>query len=83
MNKILICVYVPIIEKEFDVYIPVNKKVGYVKKLLIKSISELSDNIFKMNNNVIVSNKLTSNVYNDNDYIIDTDIRNGSKLVIL
>ena len=29
-NKILVIVYVPLIEKEFDIYIPIVKKVGTV-----------------------------------------------------
>ena len=83
MNKVLICVFVPLIEKEYDVYIPVNKKVGYIKKLLIKSIIELSENNYKVSENIVLSNKTTSYVYKDDEYIIDTDIRNGTKLVIL
>jgi hypothetical protein len=83
MEKILICVYVPLIEKEYDVYIPINKKIGYIKKLLIKSINELSDNNFKVNNNITLSNKLTSYVYDEEEFVYNTDIRNGVKLVIL
>ena len=37
-NKILIIVYVPMIEEEYDIYIPVVKKVGTVKNLIIKII---------------------------------------------
>ena len=32
-NKILICLYIPLIEKKYDLYIPINKKVGTIKKL--------------------------------------------------
>lgn len=83
MDKVLVCVYVPLIEKEFDVYIPVNKKISFIKKLLVKSISELSNGNYKVNGNVKISNKITNNVYNEEEYIINTDIRNGSKIVIL
>ena len=40
-NKILVIVYVPMIEKEFDIYIPTVKKIGTIKNLIIK-IVELS-----------------------------------------
>ena len=33
-NKILIELYIPLIEKNYDLYIPINKKVGTVKKLI-------------------------------------------------
>ena len=38
-NKLLVIVYVPLIEKELDVYIPIVKKVGTVKNLIIKDNS--------------------------------------------
>lgn len=83
MSKVLVCVYVPLMEKEFDVYIPVNKKISFIKKLLVKSICELSNNNYKFNGNVKLSNKITNYVYNEDEYVINTDIRNGSKIVIL
>ena len=33
-NKILIELSIPLIEKNYDLYIPINKKVGTVKKLI-------------------------------------------------
>lgn len=45
-NKILVIVYVPLIEKEFDIYIPIAKKVGTVKNLIIKIIEESSEGTF-------------------------------------
>ena len=35
MNKFLITVIIPTIEKEYDVYIPNNKKMGTIKKYLL------------------------------------------------
>lgn len=42
-NKILIIVYVPLIEEKYELYIPINKKIGTVKKLIIDSINEMTD----------------------------------------
>ena len=33
-NKILVELYIPLIEKSYDLYIPINKKIGTVKKLI-------------------------------------------------
>lgn len=46
MNKILITVKVPMIEREYDVYIPVSKNVKVTTELLIKTINELSEGHF-------------------------------------
>ena len=43
-NKILIELEIPIIEKKYDLFIPINKKVGTIKKLLEDALVELSDN---------------------------------------
>ena len=33
-NKILIELEIPLIEKSYDLYIPINKRIGTVKKLI-------------------------------------------------
>ena len=40
-NKILIQVEVPMIEKTYDLYIPVNKKVGTIKRLIEEAVQEI------------------------------------------
>ena len=47
MNKLLISIEVPSIEQNFDLFIPINKKMGTIKKYVIKSIHELSGGILK------------------------------------
>ena len=41
-NKILIQVEVPMIEKTYDLYIPVNKKVGTIKRLIEEAVQEIT-----------------------------------------
>ena len=41
-NKILIEIYIPLVEKKYDVFIPINKKVGTIKKLIDTAIVELT-----------------------------------------
>ena len=83
MDNILVNVYVPYIEQSFDIYIPVNKKIVYIKKLIISAIIELTDGNYKVSGNINLSNKNTSKIYEEQEYIIDTDIVNGSKLILL
>ena len=42
-NKILIEVYVPIIEKEYDVFVPINKKIKNLAKLINDAVIDLSN----------------------------------------
>ena len=42
-NKILIELEIPLIEKSYDLYIPINKRIGTVKKLIEEALIELTD----------------------------------------
>lgn len=81
-NKILVIVYVPMIEKEFDIYIPAVKKVGTVKNLIIKIIEENSDGTFINDNCKNLYDKLSGEKINDQLFVKESIIKNGSKLIL-
>lgn len=82
-NKVLIKLIVPELDATFDIFIPVNELVWKVKKLILKSVSDL-DNINISNNlDCILINKDNSKVYNNNEIILETDIRNSSELILI
>ena len=82
-NKVLIKLIVPEMDMDFDIFIPVNEVVWKIKKLAIKSISDLSSYSLDMNKDYYLINKDNSKVYNNNEVIYDTDIRNSTELMIL
>ena len=81
-NKILVIVYVPMIEREFDVYIPIVKKVGTVKNLIIKIVEENSDGIFVNDNTKHLYDKLSGEKIDDQLFVKESIIKNGSKLIL-
>ena len=83
MDKVLVSIYVPYIEQSFDLYIPINKKIIYIKKLIVSSIIELTNNNNIKNDNICLSNKSSNKIYDDQEFVIDTDIRNGTKLILM
>lgn len=82
-NKVLISLYVPYLDKKYDMYIPVNKRIYAVIDLMKKSIYELSEGSFNINTNYELYNFETGIVYNMNDLVRNTDIGNSSKVVII
>ncbi len=82
-NKVLVIVYVPLLEESYNIFVPIGKKVGVIKKLLEKTIDELKYSEYDSNSKFLLYNKDTNINYNNNDYIKNTDIRNGTKLVLL
>lgn len=81
-NKILVLVYVPLIEKEFDIYIPLNKKIGTVKKLIIDIVKENSDGLFIDDGTKNLYDKLNGELINEQQFVKNSKIINGSKLVL-
>lgn len=83
MNKVLVIVYVPFIEEQYELFIPINKKIGTIKKTLIESIIELSNGEIASNNNLKLYDKNTGIPLKSDIYVKDSTIRNGTKLVLM
>ena len=83
MNKVLIRVYVPQLEKKYDVWIPINKTVYTIIWSITNGINSL--NKMSLENGYILNlyNKENSEVYDLKKKIIDTDIRNGTELIMI
>ena len=82
-NKILVEVKVPEIDETYSVYLPINKKIGNVVILLNKAISEMSNGNFKLSNFNVLYNATTGIEYLVDVLVSETDIRTGSKLILL
>ncbi len=82
-NKVLVKLIVPEIDNEFDLFLPVNEILWKAKKMIIKVVNDLSFNALNVDANYVLLNKKDGKLYNNNVVIIDTDIRNGTELVLL
>ena len=82
-NKVLVKIYVPELDFEFDVFIPVNEIIWKVNKMITKSISDLTGEALDASKKYLFINKKTNEAYDNNLVIIDTDIRNATELILL
>ena len=82
-NKVLIKLIVPELDETFDVFIPVNELVWKIKRIILKAIGDLSNANIDTNIEYILLNKDNSKIYNNNEIILDTDIRNSSELILI
>ena len=80
MNKVLISLFIPAIDKKYDVWIPVNKKVYNVIILLIKGIK---DQNYNPENMPLLYNKVTGECYDLNLNVQETDIKNATELILI
>ena len=82
-NKVLITLYVPHLDAKYDIYIPVNKRIYIIIDLVKKMLFELSEGVFNINAKYELYNYNNGMLYNMNDLVRNTDIRNNSELVIV
>ncbi len=78
-NKVLVNLYILSLGKRSEVFVPVNEKVGHISKLLNNSLFDSID--FTRNNRII--NAETGVIYNNNTLIRTSDIKNGTKLILM
>ena len=83
-NKVLIQLVVPCLETKYDLFVPINKRVGNVIDLLCKTLNEITNGLYDENSEgKKLYNAITGELYNMQDIIRKTNIRNGSKIVLL
>ena len=81
-NKVLIKLTVIELDQSFDLFIPVNELIWKIKKLIVKSVSDLSGINMNSGSGHVLMNAENNTIYNNNEIVIDTDIRNGSELLL-
>lgn len=82
MNKVLVEVYVPAINNKFDAYIPLESKIEEIGLLLANGIVDLTDNKYKKGREITVSDFSTGKEYDKKMRVFETNIDNGTKIVL-
>lgn len=81
-NKILIEVYIPSIEKEYDIFVPISKRIGTIQSLIENGLNAFNSD-FSLRNDMNLYSKSTGEMYDVNMKVIDTDLVNGSKVILI
>lgn len=82
-NKILVELEVPLIEKKYDLFIPTNKKIGTIKNLVEEELIELTEGSYKKVDSTNFYSKETGVIYDVNNNVRDTDLKNGSRVILV
>ena len=78
-NKVLVNLHILSLGKNYEMYLPSNEKIGNISRLLNVT---LFDSI-NPDKNYVLFNVESGIVYKNNDLVRDTDIKNGSKLLLI
>lgn len=81
-NKVLVKINFPELSISFELFIPVNEVIWKIRTLIFKAVQEIYA-LKNINKNVYLINKQTGQLYDNNLIILDTDIRNGTELLIV
>ncbi len=79
-NKVLVELVIPEINQRYDVYLPINKKIGTIIDLLTKSINEFNNSTLSFK---YLYNADTRECYSYDVLLINTKVRNGTKIILM
>ena len=83
MDKVLVEVYVPVLDCSFDIFIPLRSPMFEVLELVKKAVKEMSDGRFIANENTAICYRENGTIININLSVYELEIRNGSKLMLI
>lgn len=82
-NKVLIKLIMPEFDQDFDIFIPVNELLWRVKRIIVKCVSDITNVELNPRDEYMLINKDDGRIYDNNEIVINTNIRNGSELILM
>ena len=82
-NKVLVELVIPEIDEVYNLYLPAQKKIGNIVELLRKAVFELSNGLYQTKNQAALYSGVSGERYSMNQFLYQTDIRNGSRIILL
>lgn len=82
-NKLLVELIVPRLEEKFEVFIPINKRIFQVVKLIEKALNEVTNGYYPISDDSVIIDGESGNVYDMNIIVKETKMINGSKIILL
>lgn len=83
MDKVLVKLYVPVLDEIYDVWLPLQKKIYNVIALLVKAINELNDGCYNPSRMPVLYDKLTAEIYDGNLSVKESTIRSGTEIILM
>lgn len=83
MEKVLVNIFVPVLRKSFDMFIPLQARMYEVLELIKKAVAEMSDGMFNADGNTVICYRNDGTILNINLSVYELGIHNGSKLMLI
>lgn len=83
MDKVLVNLNVPTIERKYNLWIESNQTIYGAIKLMIKGINELNEGYYNPQKTPLLFNKETGMMYDINLTIKEANIINGTEIILM
>lgn len=83
MNKVLVNVYIPILNRAYDIFIPLQSQIFEVTELIKRAVTELSEGQFMPSGDTVLARKATGEILDSNSTVFEMGIGNGTKLMLI
>ncbi len=80
--RVYITLDVPILDKKYELLVPIDRRIHDLIDILRANIPELRENYYKTKNPNIF-NKSSGELYDMNDIIKDSNIKTGTRLILI
>ena len=80
--RVYVIIEVPILDKKYELLMPIDRRIHDIIQTLKRAIPELTEGYYE-NNTPNIYNKSNGDIYNINTIIKESNIRTGTRLVLL
>lgn len=83
MDKIYIDLFIPALDRSFNIELPINLEMKYVIEKLQESLEELTDGAYGKNFNTKLYDKNTGCLINTNNIVKYSGLKNGCSVLMI
>lgn len=83
MDKILVEIYLPALNRQLDVYIPLTTKLYEIETLLSNALEELTEGYYAQASSIVICDRVTGEVLDINQSPYELGLMNGSRLMLI
>lgn len=83
MGKLLINVYLPAAQKDYDMLIPADMRLSQATELVADALSQLAGSLYAADASAILCDRESGQILNINMTAWNLGLRNGSRLMLI
>ena len=83
MDKVLVEVYVPVLSSSYDFFIPIQSQMSEVVELIKRAINELTEGDYILSEDTIMCHRDDGTIININKSVLELELKNGSRLMLI